>query len=161
MIHELFLLKRQKCIVYCGKLFYCYSFFWSTAGHRKSRKTRKENEETLASAEVSAALSAVIGKAGQAARLAKVPKSFGHELSAVARVVTNEIKKNPYFLPFDVYAAPTLQVLMLALQARQHTGKGRRLITAMRALSNFEKRCKVSLEVMRNAASHECLYRGT
>lgn len=92
-------------------------------GQRRRRKTRKDCEETLTSNHVSTALSAVLGKPGQSARFAKVPKSFNKELVALANLATQAIKEDPFYLPFDVYASPSLQVLMLALHARQQEGK--------------------------------------
>ncbi|KAL8438663.1 hypothetical protein ACSSS7_000005 [Eimeria intestinalis] len=79
------------------------------AGHRSRRKTRRDREETLTSPQVSAALMAVLGKAGQNARLAKVPKAFFHELNAIADAVAVAVAAEPFSLPFDVYAAPSLQ----------------------------------------------------
>ncbi|KAL8448697.1 hypothetical protein Emed_003606 [Eimeria media] len=79
------------------------------AGHRSRRKTRRDREETLASPQVSAALTSVLGKAGQNARLAKIPKVFLHELVAIADAVAAAVKAEPFSLPFDAYAAPSLQ----------------------------------------------------
>ncbi|XP_026192844.1 uncharacterized protein LOC34624146 [Cyclospora cayetanensis] len=94
------------------------------AGRRAKRRTRKDSAETLLSPQVSAALSAVLGpKAADSARLAKVPKSLTKALLALAAEATETIKTDPFNLPFDTYAAPGLQVLMLALQARQQEGK--------------------------------------
>ncbi|KAL8270844.1 hypothetical protein Esti_005215 [Eimeria stiedai] len=92
------------------------------AGRRSRRKTRRDCEETLTSPQVSAALTAVLGKAGQDARLAKVPKAFLHELAAITNAVAAAIAADPFSLPFDAFAAPSLQVLMLTLHARKQGG---------------------------------------
>ncbi|OEH80565.1 nucleolar protein 9 [Cyclospora cayetanensis] len=104
----------------------------SFEGRRAKRRTRKDSAETLLSPQVSAALSAVLGpKAADSARLAKVPKSLTKALLALAAEATETIKTDPFDLPFDTYAAPGLQVLMLALQARQQEEALERLLDSI------------------------------
>ncbi|KAL8440382.1 hypothetical protein Efla_000270 [Eimeria flavescens] len=95
------------------------------AGHRSRRKTRRDCEETLASPQVSLALSAVLGKAGGSARLGVFPQAFKEELNQLAEAIAAAVEDDPFRLPFGVYAAPSLQVLMLALHARKQGGEAK------------------------------------
>ena len=68
-------------------------------------------------------MAAVLGEAGLYARFVAVPESFSDQLLILASTITKAVKEDPFFLPFDTYAAPSLQVLMLVLRARQQEGE--------------------------------------